>query len=141
MEISKRKVLIADDEPGVRRLLRTILTGEYSVLEVQNGKEAVDVAARELPDIILLDMLMPEMDGLTACGAIKKDAVTKAIPVIMVSAIGHDLNKKLAENGAGASAYITKPFSGSEVLGTVARVLACQRVASVPSIPAPTPAG
>jgi CheY-like chemotaxis protein len=119
----KRKVLIADDEPGVRRLLREILCGEYHVLEAQNGREAVDVAISEMPDLVLLDLIMPEMDGLTACRAIKDAPNTKEVPVVMVTAVTHELNKKLAENAAGASAYVTKPFSPKDVMATVSELL------------------
>jgi CheY-like chemotaxis protein len=128
MAILRRKVLIADDEPGVRRLLREILNREYDVLEAQNGREAVAMTVEQRPDVVLLDMMMPEMDGLTACGMIKKEGVTRAIPVIIVSAVAYDLNKKLARDGAGASAYVTKPFTRAALLATVSDVLSCTQV-------------
>jgi two-component system alkaline phosphatase synthesis response regulator PhoP len=120
---NKKRVLVADDESGVRRLVRRILSQEYDVIEAQDGEEAVRMARSQTPDIILMDIIMPKTDGLTACLAIKKDQNTKDIPVIMVTAIGYDLNKKLAENVAGASAYITKPFDSQEVLRTVGRLI------------------
>ena len=136
--VVKMKVLIADDEPGVRRLLRETLSGEYRVVEAQNGREAIEMVMAERPDIVLLDMIMPEMDGLSACSVIKNAAATKAIPVIMISAITYELNKKLAEKGAGASAYITKPFSPNEVRETVASALSGERVACDPAMPTAT---
>jgi CheY-like chemotaxis protein len=142
MEIDvMRKVLIADDEPGVRRLLRTILGRDYRVVEAQNGKEAVDLAAAERPDIVLLDIIMPEMDGISACTAIKSAAATKAIPVIMISAVSYQLNKRMAESVAGASAYVTKPFSPKDILTAVADLLPDKPLACDSTIPAPMPVG
>jgi CheY-like chemotaxis protein len=138
MNNAKRKVLIADDEPGVRRLLREILCGKYDVLEAQNGREAVDVAIAEIPDLVLLDMIMPEMDGLTACRAIKDAPRTREVPVVIVSAVTHPLNKKLAENAAGASAYVTKPFSRDDVMTTVAELLSGVEGACDPAKADPT---
>ena len=89
--IAKKKVLIVDDEPNVRRLSRTILSKNFDVVEAEDGKQAIDIANAQQPDVILMDMMMPRMDGLTACHAIKKDPATKSIPVIMVTAICFDL--------------------------------------------------
>jgi len=69
-----------------------------------------------------MDMMMPRMDGLTACHVIKKDPITKSIPVIMVTAIGFELNIKLSQQ-MGASAYVTKPFSPKELLDKIMLVL------------------
>ena len=122
-ETIKKKALIVDDEPNVRRLVREILSKDYTVLEAQNGAEAVDMARSQKPDIILMDMMMPEKDGLTACAEIKANKATRAIPVVMLTAITYDLNKKLAETVAGADGYITKPFSSQELLSTIGRLL------------------
>jgi two-component system alkaline phosphatase synthesis response regulator PhoP len=119
----KKKVLIVDDEQGIRRLVREILNKNYVVIEAQNGEEAVSMAHNQRPDLILMDLMMPRMDGLTACSVIKKDLVTSAIPVVMLTAIAHGLNRKLAENVA-ADAYMTKPFTSQVLLGTVAQLLA-----------------
>ena len=121
--INRKKVLVADDEPGVRRLIREILTRDYIVLEAGNGEEAVSMARSQEPDIILMDMMMPRMDGLTACSAVRKDPATSGIPVLMLTAIGHGLNRRLAENAAGASGYMTKPFDSHELLATVGALL------------------
>ena len=125
---ARRRALVADDEPGVRRLLREILGKDYSVLEAENGREAVEIALREKPDVILLDVMMPDMDGITACAAIKRDATTNAIPVVIISAITYELNKKMAEKGAGASAYITKPFHHKDILAVLATLLSAETV-------------
>ncbi|MBM2831732.1 MAG: chemotaxis protein CheY [Dehalococcoidia bacterium] len=122
-ETMRKKVLIVDDEPGVRRLVRQILFRDYTVAEAQNGEEAVDMARSQKPDIILMDMMMPKMDGLAACCAIKAGQITKGIPVVMLTAISHDLNKKLAENVMGADGYITKPFKPQDLLSAIDRLL------------------
>jgi two-component system alkaline phosphatase synthesis response regulator PhoP len=118
----KKKVLIVDDEPNLRRLSRTILSKNFIVFEAEDGKQAIDIANTQKPDIILMDMMMPKMDGLTACHAIKKDPATKSIPVIMVTAIGFELNVKLSQQ-MGASGYVTKPFSSQDLLDKIAQFL------------------
>jgi two-component system response regulator VicR len=124
MEQSNRKrVLVVDDEKGVRRLVCQILRHDYTILEAQDGEEAVNMAHSQEPDLIIMDMMMPKMDGLTACRAIKQDQATKGIVVVMLTAIDYDLNRKLAENIAGTDGYITKPFNSQELLSTVGRLL------------------
>jgi two-component system alkaline phosphatase synthesis response regulator PhoP len=115
VKTNKKKVLIADDEAVVRQLVQRILSKSYTVLEAQDGAEAVDISRRQKPDIILMDMLMPNVDGLTACYAIKTDEATKQIPVVMLTAIGYDLNKKLSEDIMGADGYVTKPFTPNDL--------------------------
>jgi len=121
--LTKKKVLVVDDEMGVRRLLRQTLSHDFTVIEAQDGEEAVNLAHSQQPDLILMDMMMPKMDGLTACRAIKQDQATMGIMVVMLTAIGYELNRKLAENMAGATAYLTKPFDAQELLKTVGRLL------------------
>src|SRR5512134_462467 len=91
MDEMKGKVLIVDDEPTVRHLVRRILGHDYTVLEAENGVEAVGAAKNIKPDVILMDTMMPEMDGLSACYAIKQDESTRHIPVVMLTAITHEL--------------------------------------------------
>jgi CheY-like chemotaxis protein len=106
----------------VRRLSRAILSKNFDVVEAEDGKQAIEIANIQQPDVILMDMMMPRMDGLTACHVIKKDPITKSIPVIMVTAIGFELNIKLSQQ-MGASAYVTKPFSPKELLDKIMLVL------------------
>jgi two-component system alkaline phosphatase synthesis response regulator PhoP len=115
----KKKVLIVDDESGVRQLVYRILSKDYAVLEARDGQEAIDIARAEKPHIILMDMMMPRMDGLTACHAIRTGETTKTIPIVMVTAVGHELNRKLSEEVMGANGYITKPFSPQVLLETL----------------------
>jgi len=120
---TKKKVLIVDDEPNVRRLSRTILSKKFDVVEAEDGKQAIEIANAEKPDVILMDMMMPNVDGLTACYAIKKDPMTKSIPVVMVTAIGFELNIKLSQQ-MGATGYVTKPFAPKDLLDKIQQVLA-----------------
>ena len=118
----KKKVLIVDDEPNVRRLLHTILSKAFEVFEAEDGRQAIEMANTQKPDVILMDMMMPKMDGLTACHMIKNDPATKTIPVIMVTAIGFELNIKLSQQ-IGASGYVTKPFAPKDLLDKIQLVL------------------
>jgi len=120
--MEKKKVLVVDDEENVRHLVRSILGKENIVLEARDGQVAVDMARRQEPDFILMDIMMPNMDGYTACHTIKKDPMTKAIPVVMLTALGQELNMKLGQE-MGADGYITKPFSSKVLLDTVSRFL------------------
>ena len=114
----KRKILIVDDELYIRQLVNSALSRDYAVLEASDGEEAIDVTRTQKPDLILMDVLMPNLDGYTACYEIKKDQATRAIPVVMLTGIGHELNKKLAQE-LGADGYITKPFNLQDLLDTV----------------------
>jgi len=120
--MEKKKVLVVDDEENVRHLVRSILGKDNIVLEAKDGQAAVDMARSQEPDFILMDIMMPNMDGYTACHAIKKDPVTKAIPVVMLTALGQELNMKLGQE-MGADGYITKPFSSQVLVDTVNRFL------------------
>ena len=114
----KQKILIADDELYIRLLVKEILEPEFTVLEASNGEEAVIIARNEQPDLVLMDILMPKLDGYTACYAIKNNELTKDIPVVMLTGVGHELNRQLSQE-MGATAYITKPFNPEDLLDKV----------------------
>ena len=120
--MEKMKILIADDEAYVRLLVRSILGRDYIVLEASDGEEAVYAARTQRPDLILMDIMMPKLDGVGACNIIKSEATTAEIPIIMVSARGDKLDQEYAED-MGADRYITKPFSAQELLDTVNSLL------------------
>jgi len=120
--MDKLHILIVDDEQGIRLLVREILGHKYGVLEARNGQEAIDMANKHKPDLILMDILMPNVNGYDACSTIKTNPATKRIPVVMVTAIGYELNKNLAKD-VGADGYLTKPFLEEELLGTVSKFL------------------
>ena len=116
--MDKKKILIADDEQSIRLLVRRLLSQNYIVLEASDGEEAIDIARRENPDLILMDIMMPKVDGYTACHQITKGQATKAIPVVMLTGVGHELNKKLSWE-VGATGYITKPFILQDLLDVI----------------------
>lgn len=117
-----QKILIADDEPHMRRLAELSLRkGGYELVTARNGREAVELALGQLPDLIILDMSMPELDGLGALKELKQNAATQNIPVIMLTARGHELARQDAE-ASGASLFLTKPFSPSQLLAEVRRL-------------------
>jgi CheY-like chemotaxis protein len=122
-----KKILIADDEPSVRSLVKKLLGKNCTVFEASDGKEAVNMALSQKPDLILMDILMPKMDGLTACYTIKMNQATKEIPVIMLTAVDYELNKKLSQDIMGAHGYITKPFNSQELMKTIAQFLAAAK--------------
>lgn len=114
----KGKVVVADDELYIRLLVKDILEPEFIVLEASNGEEAVGMAITEQPSLVLMDILMPKLDGYTACHAIKNHELTKDIPVVMLTGVGHELNRQLSQE-MGATAYITKPFNPEDLLAKV----------------------
>jgi len=120
--MDKKKILVADDELNIRSLVSKLLEKDYIVIEATNGQEAVDIAKRQKPDVILMDLMMPEMDGYNACSRIKADPATRVIPVVMLTGVGHELNKKLAQQ-IGASGYVTKPFNLQDLLDAIGKFL------------------
>jgi two-component system, cell cycle response regulator len=112
-------ILVADDEPINRSLIqRRLERAGYHVLTAQNGQEAVEIARASLPDIVILDVMMPVMDGLEACRLIKADASTRDIPVIFLSA-RDETDVKVSGLSLGANDYISKPFKAEELLARV----------------------
>lgn len=110
------KILIVDDEPHIRRVTELSLKrGGYEILIGRDGREGVELARREQPALIVMDVLMPEMDGFTALRELKQDPATAAIPVIMLTARGHVLTREEAAN-CGATLFLTKPFSPAQLL-------------------------
>ena len=118
--MDKRHILIVDDERGIRMLAKDLLGHKFGVIEASDGQEAIAMANKYKPDLILMDILMPNVDGYTACSTIKTNPATERIPVVMVTALGHELNKKLAQS-SGADGYLTKPFLEEELLDTVSK--------------------
>jgi len=121
--MDKKRILIADDEAVVRLIVGRILDRDYIVLEATNGEEAVEIAKGQRPNLILMDLIMPKMDGYTACSEIKADQATKGIPVVILTAVGHELNKKYAME-MGAVGYLTKPISSQELIDKITPLLA-----------------
>jgi DNA-binding response OmpR family regulator len=117
------KILIADDEKDVRDLVRFAFERRgFEVIEAADGIEAVTLARGELPDLILLDAMMPGMSGYEASRRLKKTEATKGIPIVFLSAKGQTY--EVAEGlEAGAIAYIVKPFAPKELVAQVQEIL------------------
>ncbi|MBF0539209.1 MAG: sigma 54-interacting transcriptional regulator [Nitrospirae bacterium] len=115
---NKHRILIVDDEPGNRQMLRQILMDRYKLSFATDGVGALEVMSSVRPDIILLDIMMPGMDGYEVCRRLKAAPVTADIPVIFISALT-DINKKVNAFNSGGVDYICKPFQKDEVLARV----------------------
>jgi len=114
-----RKVLVIEDHPPTVELLRLVLqTGGYEVAIALDGPVGLRKAAAEHPDLILLDVMMPELDGFEVCRRLKADPATCRIPVIMVSVKASPENFLFGEQ-AGACLYITKPFENQKLLEAI----------------------
>jgi two-component system, OmpR family, alkaline phosphatase synthesis response regulator PhoP len=116
------KVLVVDDEPFMIRLIGIVLERDgYHMLHAANGQEAVDLARRAPPDLIIMDGMMPQMDGLTALRLLKQEAITRGIPVILLTANPNRFSREDAVS-SGATVFLTKPFSPTQLLGEVRRL-------------------
>jgi len=120
------RVLIADDEPHIRRLVCFTLGNKgFEVLEATDGGEAYDRAREELPDIVLLDVMMPIMTGYEVLEKLKADPLTRDIPVVMLSAKSQQTEVQAGLAG-GACEYICKPFTPKDLVQRVAEILGAQ---------------
>ena len=116
-------VLVADDEEAARRLLRRILEpAGYTVVEAASGTEALDQVASLRPDLIILDITMPDIDGVTVCARIKSDPATHLIPVVHITGMT-TRNQRLAALAAGSDEFVAKPFDIEELLTRVRSLL------------------
>jgi len=116
------KLLIADDEPAVRALVHATLEGDdYQIIEAGDGVEALELVRAENPSLVLLDVMMPRLNGLDVCRSIKADPSTSDTMVVMLTAQARQRDR---ERGiaAGADVYFTKPFSPLALLNMVERV-------------------
>lgn len=133
-----RTILLADDEGPLRELVRATLGSTYRLLEAVDGLEALALARSELPDLVLLDVKMPRLDGFTVCEQLKTDPATSHIPVLMLTAWASQEDQRRGAE-AGADGYLTKPFSPSVLLDTVDRVVAGTRPRPQPRPATTTP--
>ncbi|MEL7562628.1 response regulator transcription factor [Dehalogenimonas sp. 4OHTPN] len=131
--MSKGKILVVDDEPKIVNTVRAYLEREgYEALEANNGRKAIEIFNREKPDLIILDLMLPEVDGLEVCRQIRRSS---DVPIIMLTARQEDADKLIGLE-LGADDYVTKPFSPRELVARVKVVLRRAR----PSAAATTPA-
>ena len=115
-------VLIVDDNADIRTYLRSILQGQYQLLEAEDGKRGLELAREHVPDLIVSDVMMPVMNGLEFCQQVKKDIVSSHIPVILLTARALDKHQ-IEGYESGADAYITKPFSPELLLARIDNLL------------------
>lgn len=117
--MSKKRVLVVDDSATAVLWQRLILEREsYEVITAANGAEAVRRAITDRPDLVLLDVVMPEMDGITACRAIRASTPDATLPILMVTTRG-DASAMLSAYECGCNEYILKPIDGTELLTKV----------------------
>jgi len=122
--MERKRILVVDDEPHMVKLLKIGLeANNYQVLEAYNGRESLKKAKKEKPDLILLDIMMPDLDGYEVCKLLKADFFTSHIPIIMLT-VKAQLKDKLQGIEVGADDYITKPFEPEELK---ARIEMCLR--------------
>ena len=117
------KVLIADDEPSMRALVRlTLKSHRFEILEAEDGEHALELARRELPDLLFLDWTMPRLSGLDVCRQLREEPATAELRVVMLTARTQDFDR-LAATAVGVDDYITKPFSPLRLLEKVRETL------------------
>lgn len=122
-EIKERTVLVVDDESDIRELVRYNLEMRgYRVEEAADGEIALEMAKTLQPAIIILDLMLPKIGGLEVCRILKTDSATKGIPIIMLTALGSEVDKIVGLE-LGADDYVTKPFSPRELVARIGAVL------------------
>jgi two-component system alkaline phosphatase synthesis response regulator PhoP len=121
--MKKGKILVVDDEVYIVHILDFSLGMEgYEVVTALNGEEALAKAAEHRPDLVVLDIMMPKMDGYETCRRLKSEELTRNIPVILLSAKGRNVDQKMGFE-AGADDYITKPFSPRKLVERINVIL------------------
>ena len=117
-----KRILIADDETDIVETLQFMLEVEgFECLTAYNGEDALNLAKREMPDLLILDVMMPKINGYKVCRLLKFDAKYKNIPILMVTARSQEEDKMIGEE-TGADEYITKPFEINDVVEKVKKI-------------------
>lgn len=121
--MSKKRILLVDDEIELAEFVKIRLeANNYEVLMAHDGKTALDLVKKENPDLLILDLMLPKMDGYKVCGLLKRDSRYAKIPIIMFSAKAQDDDVKLAME-VGAEAYVMKPFEPALLLSKIAELI------------------
>ncbi len=129
----KEKILIVEDDKDINRLLEFNLSkNQYRPVCASDGEQGLALAKSESPDLIILDIMLPKMDGLEVCRELKRDAATSAIPILMLTAKAEEVDKVVGLE-MGADDYVTKPFSPRELLARVGSILRRSKTAAVPA--------
>ena len=118
-----KRILVVDDEPELVDMITLRLeANDYKVLQAHDGQEGLEMAKKEKPALIILDLMMPKMDGYKVCGFLKRDARYAKIPIILLTARAQEEDMSLGEE-LGADAYITKPFDPEVLLGKIKELM------------------
>jgi two-component system phosphate regulon response regulator PhoB len=121
--MTRQRILVVDDEEDIRELVRLNLAREgYEVCDCETGEQALSLSHATVPDLVVLDLMLPGMDGLEACRKLKADPKTSHIPVVILTAKGEEADV-VAGLEIGADDYVTKPFSGKVLVARVRRLL------------------
>ncbi|HEX9880029.1 MAG TPA: response regulator [Candidatus Binatia bacterium] len=114
----KKRVLVVDDDPAIIQVYQMALSRSFDLSVAYNGREALEAASAQTPDLVIMDVMMPEMDGLAAMAKIKENDATAKVPVILVTAqVRH--KDVLSGYNSGADYYITKPFTSRELMNGI----------------------
>ena len=114
-----KRILVVEDQPDSRQIIRDMVAGTaYEITEAENGEEALAAIAKQRPDLILMDIQLPIMDGYTATRLIKTDPALRSIPIIAVTSYALAVEEKKAR-AAGCDDYVTKPFSPRQLLAKI----------------------
>ena len=118
-----KKILVVDDEPNIIAMLKNRLAASgYEVITAADGMEALDMARSESPDLIILDIMLPKMDGYKVCAMLKFDVQYMSTPIIMLTARANESDRKIGEE-LGVEDYIVKPFDGKKLVERVNQLL------------------
>jgi DNA-binding response OmpR family regulator len=118
-----KKILVVDDEQMTTNLAKTFLEKHgFQVVVAKDGEEAIEIAQEEIPDLILLDVMLPTIDGFEVCKRLKEQSTFKSTPILMFTAKGLSSDFERGE-AAGADEYIVKPFSGKALVATIRKHL------------------
>jgi len=118
-----KKILIVDDEVQLVEMIKMRLEASgYEIIFAHDGQDGLDKAKKEKPDLMILDLMLPKIDGYKVCRMLKFDEKYKQIPIILFSARAQDEDKKMGQE-VGADAYITKPFDPQALLGKIKELL------------------
>ena len=120
-----KKILVVDDELNIVKMLEARLKSNgYEVITAMDGLEALNKARSESPDLIILDVMLPEIDGYKVCARLKFDVNHARIPIIMLTTRAHEYDRKMGEE-LGVQSYIVKPFDGKELVEKIGELLHC----------------
>ena len=121
--MAKKRILIVDDDPDILDVLElTLPHEEYEVVQAQDGEQALEKVYERPPDLIILDYIMPKIDGRSVCKKLKKDVLLRHLPIIMLTGKG-DIKDRVEGLDAGADDYIVKPFEPEELLARIRTIL------------------